>query len=57
MMEFEVSTSPKSNGLPVEHGKPLLLGDNEEYGIKLDGFTPVIVNLNDGHSKDDCWIT
>ena len=40
----------------MEHGKPLLFGDNEEYGIKLDGFTPVIVNLNEGHSKDDCWI-
>ena len=56
---FEVFTekaSKKSNGLFVEHGKPLLFGDNEEYGIKLDGFTPVIVNLNEGHSKDDCWI-
>jgi 2-oxoglutarate ferredoxin oxidoreductase subunit beta len=40
----------------LEKGKPLLFGANNDKGIKLDGFTPKIVNLSDGFSADDCWI-
>lgn len=40
----------------LEHGKPLVFGANSERGIKLDGFKPVVVELNDGHSKDDLWV-
>ena len=40
----------------LEHGKPLLFGPNKEKGIKLDGFHPVIVDLNNGASADDCWV-
>ena len=41
---FEVFTEKQqeSNGLFVEHGKPLLFDNTKEYGIKLDGFTPVM---------------
>ncbi len=39
----------------VEHGKPLVYGANKEFGIKLDGFTPVIVKLEDV-SENDLWI-
>ncbi|MBK8947137.1 MAG: 2-oxoacid:ferredoxin oxidoreductase subunit beta [Ignavibacteriae bacterium] len=38
----------------LEHGKPMLFGKNKDKGIKLDGFTPVVVDLNDGrHTIND----
>ena len=41
----------------LEQGKPLVFGKEQEKGIRLDGFTPVVVNLNVGSvSKDDLWI-
>ena len=40
----------------LEQGKPLVFGANGEKGIRLDGFTPVVVELNNGTSKDDLWI-
>ena len=41
----------------LEHGKPLIFGDDSDKGIKLDGFKPVVVNLNDGkHSVDDLLV-
>jgi 2-oxoglutarate ferredoxin oxidoreductase subunit beta len=53
---FTEKTSKKVQTLFVEHGKPLLFGDNNEYGIKLDGFKPTIVNLNEGASINDIWV-
>ena len=55
---FEVFTEKKSKKLEtlfVEQGKPLLFGENNELGIKLDGFKPVIVNVADT-SANDLWI-
>src|SRR6218665_844911 len=55
---FEVFTekaTKKLNTLFVEQGKPLVFGANAEKGIKLDGFTPTIVNLADV-SANDLWI-
>ena len=40
----------------LEHGKPLVFGANGEKGIKLDGFKPVVVELNNDHSTDDLWV-
>lgn len=40
----------------VEQGQPMVFGAEREFGIKLDGFKPQIVNLNEGHSLDDLWI-
>ncbi|MDT9546502.1 MAG: 2-oxoacid:ferredoxin oxidoreductase subunit beta [Chlorobium sp.] len=41
----------------LEHGKPLIFGKESDKGIKLDGFTPVVVDLNDPKvSRDDLWI-
>ncbi len=46
-----------SNSLVLEHGQPLLFGQNEAFGIRLDGCSPEIVDLNTGKwSKDDLWI-
>jgi 2-oxoglutarate/2-oxoacid ferredoxin oxidoreductase subunit beta len=57
---FEVFTekgTKKINTIMVEHGKPLLFGENNALGIKLDGFKPVIVNLAErGASENDMWI-
>ncbi len=46
----------KDRCLFLEQGSPLVFGQNEDKGIKLDGLNPVIVNLNDGYSLDDLWI-
>ena len=41
----------------LEQGEPLLFGHNFDKGIKLDGFNPVVVDLNDGvHSIEDLLI-
>jgi 2-oxoglutarate ferredoxin oxidoreductase subunit beta len=56
---FEVFTekSSKANeALFLEHGQPLVFGANKEKGIKLDGFNPIVVNLNEGHSVDELWV-
>jgi len=43
--------------LYLEQGKPLVFGKNNDKGIRLDGFTPVIVDLGDPSvSQNDLWI-
>jgi 2-oxoglutarate ferredoxin oxidoreductase subunit beta len=47
----------QESALFLEHGKPLIFGENGSKGIKLDGLTPVIVDLTaSGVSADDLWI-
>ncbi|MCX6198571.1 MAG: 2-oxoacid:ferredoxin oxidoreductase subunit beta [Bacteroidetes bacterium] len=46
----------KEECLWLENGKPLVFGQTENKGIKLDGFKPVVVELGDGVSKDDLWV-
>ncbi|MFN9112257.1 MAG: 2-oxoacid:ferredoxin oxidoreductase subunit beta [Bacteroidota bacterium] len=56
---FEVFTekgSKADEALFLVHGQPLVFGAGQNKGIKLDGFKPVVVNLDEGHSKDDLWI-
>lgn len=56
---FEIYTEKSSKAdetLLLENGKPLVFGANNDKGIKLDGFKPVVVNLSEGHSVDDLWI-
>ncbi|MEI6508597.1 MAG: 2-oxoacid:ferredoxin oxidoreductase subunit beta, partial [Bacteroidota bacterium] len=52
---FTEKSSKKEETLMMEHGKPLVFGENSDKGIKLDGFKPVIVNLNDV-SVNDLWV-
>ena len=55
---FEVFTDKGTKAeetLYLEHGKPLIFGANRDKGIKLDGFTPVIVSLEEV-SEDDLWV-
>jgi 2-oxoglutarate ferredoxin oxidoreductase subunit beta len=56
---FEIFTekgSKPQETLFLEQGKPLTFGAGGDKGIKLDGFTPKVVSLSDGHSADDLWI-
>lgn len=55
---FEIFTekgSKKQETLFMEHGKPLLFGETGNKGVKLDGFTPVIVDVTE-ESVNDMWI-
>jgi 2-oxoglutarate ferredoxin oxidoreductase subunit beta len=56
---FEVFTEKSSKAdeaLFLEHGQPLIFGANRNKGIKLDGFKPIIVDLEEGNSTDDLWV-
>jgi 2-oxoglutarate ferredoxin oxidoreductase subunit beta len=55
---FEIFTekaSKKLTTLFVNHGQPLVFGENNSKGIKLDGFAPTIVDLATT-SVNDLWI-
>ncbi len=56
---FEIFTEKGTKAqetLFLEQGQPLVFGVNKDKGIRLDGFTPKVVDLNNGFSKDDCWV-
>jgi 2-oxoglutarate ferredoxin oxidoreductase subunit beta len=49
---FDLYTSletRKEHSIMLEHGKPLIFGNNNDKGIRLDGFTPTVVSLTDGN--------
>jgi 2-oxoglutarate ferredoxin oxidoreductase subunit beta len=39
----------------LDHGKPLIFGVNDTKGIRLDGLTPVIVDITK-YGVNDLWI-
>lgn len=57
---FELLTeknTKEDNVVVLEQGQPMVFGKNSDKGIKLDGFTPIIVDLTTGEfSKDDLWV-
>ncbi len=54
---YSEKDTKKEEAIILEHGKPLIFGNAEDKGIKLDGVTPVIVNLKeDGVSVNDLWV-
>jgi len=53
---FTDKATKSGSTLFVEQGQPMTFGEDNKMGIKLDGFKPVLVNLNEGHSLDDLWI-
>jgi 2-oxoglutarate ferredoxin oxidoreductase subunit beta len=56
---FEIFTEKATKPIEtifLEQGETLLFGANKEKGVKLDGFKPVVVDLSNGASADDCWI-
>jgi 2-oxoglutarate ferredoxin oxidoreductase subunit beta len=55
---FEVFTeksTKQEEGLFLEHGQPLTFGADKSKGIRLDGYKPQLVSLDD-YSADDLWI-
>lgn len=40
----------------LEHGKPLVFGKDKDKGIRMDGFTPVVVDINGEYSIDDLLV-
>lgn len=55
---FELYTDKKSRPqetIYLEHGEPLIFGDDSEKGVRLDGLKPEVVSLNE-YSKEDLWI-
>lgn len=46
----------KQNTLFVEHGKPMVFGQDGELGIRLDGTKPEVVKLSEGYALEDLWI-
>jgi 2-oxoglutarate/2-oxoacid ferredoxin oxidoreductase subunit beta len=56
---FEIFTEKSSKAeetLFLEQGKPLVFGAQQNKGIKLDGFKPIVVDVGNGTSADDLWI-
>jgi 2-oxoglutarate ferredoxin oxidoreductase subunit beta len=56
---FEVFTEKGTKAdevLFLEQGKPLIFGAQQNKGIKLDGFHPVIVEIGKDASADDLWV-
>ncbi len=46
----------KQNTLFVNHGEPMVFGQADELGIRLNGTMPEIVQLGNSYTKDDLWI-
>ena len=54
---FTEKNSKPETTIFLEHGKPLLFGAENQWGVRLDGFTPRVVNMTDGKwSIDDLWV-
>jgi 2-oxoglutarate ferredoxin oxidoreductase subunit beta len=53
---FTEKSTKAEEALFLEQGKPLLFGANKTKGIKLDGFKPIVVDLENGASIDDVWV-
>ncbi len=56
---FEMFTDKKSRpteALYLEDGKPLVFGNNNDKGVRLDGLKPQVVDLGGEYSQDDLWI-
>lgn len=51
----EKATKPEET-LFLEQGKPLVFGETQQKGIKLDGFKPVVVEIGKDASLDDLWV-
>ena len=52
---FTEKATKADQSLFVEQGQPLVFGAELNKGIRLDGFKPVVVSLDD-YSADDLWI-
>lgn len=49
--DFRDKLISKNSTLNIEHGQPLVFGENNNKGLKLDGSTPVIFDINKGNNS------
>lgn len=55
--KFTEKESRAENVVYLEHGKPLVFGKSMDKGIRVDGFTPEVVNIGNGtHSVNDLLV-
>ncbi len=55
--EFSRRETKFDRTIQLEHGKPLVFGENNNKAIKMDGVKPTVIHLDDGvHSIDDAVI-
>jgi 2-oxoglutarate ferredoxin oxidoreductase subunit beta len=55
--DYTDKTTKADTIIVLEQGEPLLFGKNFDKGIKIEGFNPVVVDLNDGvHSIEDLLV-
>lgn len=57
---YEIYTEKETkadNVLFIEHGKPMIFGKENNKGIKLNGLTPEVIDINEGsNSINDVWV-
>lgn len=53
---FTEKSTKQEETLFLEHGKPMIFGATQNKGIRLNGFTPEVVELGNGYTADDLWI-
>jgi 2-oxoglutarate ferredoxin oxidoreductase subunit beta len=56
---FEIFTEKGTRAaetLMLEQGKPLIYGANRDKGVRMDGYKPQLVELNNGYSVEDLWV-
>ncbi len=55
--DFTEKDAKPRNALFLQQGLPLVFGTNRELGVRLDGLTPKVVQLDKGDfTQDDLWI-
>lgn len=54
--KYTDKATKKDNCIFLQQGGPLVFGEQDQYGVKLDGFKPTVVELNGGISLDELWI-
>lgn len=55
--EFTRRETKRESTIMLEHGKPLIFGAYNEKGIKMDGYKPVVVRIDEGpYSVNDLII-
>jgi 2-oxoglutarate/2-oxoacid ferredoxin oxidoreductase subunit beta len=55
--EYTSKDTRKDRTVNLEHGQPLVFGNNYDKGIKLDGFKPTVVSLSNGdYSTSDLLV-
>lgn len=56
---FEIFTDKKTKPeetIFLEHGQPLVFGNDNNKGIRFDGLKPEVINLDSNTSVNDLWI-